>query len=81
VRGAHLVCLSCFTCIMAVNLSSKGGAVKLIFDARFRVPGERMEGVVEIDYPQARIDTIDSVEIKLTGVMSTYVIIMCLYKS
>jgi hypothetical protein len=59
--------------IMATKLSIKGDAVKLVFDPRVRIPGESLDGIVEIDFPQARADGIDSVEVKLLGFASTCV--------
>jgi hypothetical protein len=60
---------------MAIQLSTKSGTIKLIFDARARAPREYIKGVVEIDFPQVRADNIDSIEIKFTGIASTYVVL------
>jgi hypothetical protein len=59
---------------MIANLSTKGSAVKLIFDIKPRLSGGLIEGVVEIDFPKACSDEINLVEIAFTGVASTYVI-------
>ncbi|KAH6916674.1 hypothetical protein BKA70DRAFT_1485324 [Coprinopsis sp. MPI-PUGE-AT-0042] len=53
--------------------SSQEGAIKLLFDGRTYVAGERVSGVVELDFQLALEDKIKQVKIKLRGTASTYI--------
>jgi hypothetical protein len=53
----------------------QSGAIKLIFDLRTRLPGERVEGAVELDMGKASKDGVMSVRLKIRGVAATYVFV------
>jgi hypothetical protein len=59
---------------MSPQATQQNGAVKLIFDPRTRLPGERIEGVVELNIALARKEGVTSIGLKLRGVASTYVL-------
>ncbi|KAH6916672.1 hypothetical protein BKA70DRAFT_1250246 [Coprinopsis sp. MPI-PUGE-AT-0042] len=56
---------------MSSVLSSHEGAVKLLFDSRTYVAGERIFGVVELDFRKTIEDKIEQVRVKLRGTAST----------
>jgi hypothetical protein len=58
---------------MSPSLSSHESALKLVFDARTFVAGERIFGIVELDFPMALEDKIEQVRVKFRGNASTYV--------
>ncbi|KAH6899230.1 hypothetical protein BKA70DRAFT_1569632 [Coprinopsis sp. MPI-PUGE-AT-0042] len=57
---------------MSSLLSSHESAIKLLFDARTYVAGERISGVVELDFRMVLEDKIEQVRVKLRGSASTY---------
>jgi hypothetical protein len=62
---------------MSPQATLQSGAVKLVFDSRTRLPGERIEGAVELDLATAKKDGVISVRVKLRGAASAYVVILC----
>ncbi|KAH6919308.1 hypothetical protein BKA70DRAFT_1394636 [Coprinopsis sp. MPI-PUGE-AT-0042] len=56
---------------MSSLLSSHESAIRLLFDARTYVAGERISGVVELDFRMALEDKIEQVRVKLRGSAST----------
>jgi hypothetical protein len=56
---------------MSSLLSSHESAIKLVFDTRTYVAGERIVGVVELDFRVALEDKIEQVRVKLRGTAST----------
>jgi hypothetical protein len=65
---------------MAVTVSAQAtvqsGAMKLVFDSRTRMPGERVTGAVELDMRKARKDGMISLRLKIRGVAAVYVAIL-----
>ncbi|KAH6919309.1 hypothetical protein BKA70DRAFT_1459594 [Coprinopsis sp. MPI-PUGE-AT-0042] len=59
---------------MSSLLSSHESAIKLLFDARTYVAGERISGVVELDYRVALEDKIEQVRVKLRGFATTQIV-------
>jgi hypothetical protein len=58
---------------MSSLLSFHESAIKLLFDPRTYVAGERISGVVELDVPAAIEDKIEQVTVKLRGSAVVYV--------
>jgi hypothetical protein len=58
---------------MAPSITSQSGAIKLVFDPKTRLPGEVIEGVVELDVGLARKEGVSAIGLKLRGVATTYV--------
>lgn len=56
---------------MSSLLSSHESAIRLIFDGRTHVAGERVFGAVELDFRMALEDKIEQVRVKLRGFAST----------
>jgi hypothetical protein len=59
---------------MAPSITSQSGAIKLVFDPKTRLPGEVIEGVVELDVGLARKEGVSAIGLKLRGVATTYVL-------
>jgi hypothetical protein len=60
---------------MSPQATLQSGAVKLVYDPRTRFPGERIEGVVELDLTRAKKDDMTSIKVKLRGIAFTYVLV------
>lgn len=58
---------------MSSLTSFQEGAIKLLFEPRTYIAGERISGVVEIDVPKAIEDKIEQVTVKLRGFAVVYV--------
>jgi hypothetical protein len=56
---------------MTSQATLQNGAVKLIFDSRTRLPGERIEGAVELNTAIAKKDGVISLKVKIRGAAST----------
>jgi hypothetical protein len=55
------------------TLSPEDHAIKLVFEPRTYVAGERVAGFVELDLYQAQEDKVEQVDIKLRGVATACV--------
>ena len=56
---------------MTSLLSSHESAIRLLFDPRTHVAGDRVFGAVELDMRMALEDKIEQVRVKLRGTAST----------